>query len=260
MNEPTQTSINCIIIDDEHLAQVLLSDYVQRMPGLNLVAKCNGAVEAIQVLQQQRVDLMFLDIHMPQLNGIEFLKTLRASNRPNVIFTTAYAHYALDSYQYDAIDYLLKPITFERFVQAIQKAVEYIELKKERQKRQQTVPTSSAPIVPIQAVPKEEVKDYIFVKSGYKMVKIRFDDIVYIEGLREYVHIHSMQQSTVTLETLKKLETLLPRKQFIRIHKSYIIAIDKVDAFTSTTIEISQKILPIGRSYRSKVAELYKDL
>ncbi|MEM9848519.1 MAG: LytTR family DNA-binding domain-containing protein [Bacteroidota bacterium] len=235
--------VNVIIVDDEPLAQDVLETYIQKFPNLQLVAKCDNAIAANQVLKEQAVDLMFLDIQMPQLTGIDFLRSLR--HPPKVIFTTAYANYALDGFELNAVDYLLKPISLDRFVKAVNKAIDQIDLEKKGE--------SSAPSA-------EEEQDFIFVKADKKLVKVKFDDIVYIEGLKDYVIIRMAESRIITLQTMKSLENKLPAHLFQRIHRSYIVGLDKIDAVVGNMVEVKEKgkekHLPIGKNYREKLLSI----
>ena len=228
--------IKCLIVDDEYPALVLLEDYISKMPELELVAKCENAMEANQHLKENNIDVMFLDIQMPDLTGLELLKSLK--QKPVVILTTAYSEYALEGYELDVTDYLVKPFSFERFVQSVNKAKELIALKKGG--KQGTA-----------------AKPHFFVKADYKKVRINHEDILYIEGLREYVSIYTQDKRIITLEAMKNLETTLPNDQFIRVHKSYIIAIDKVNALVGNMVEIGNKQIPIGKIYREKVKQVF---
>ena len=229
--------INVIIVDDEPLALDVLETYIEKLPQLNLVERCNNALEANQALQNHDVDLMFLDIQMPQLTGIDFLKTL--ANPPLVIFTTAYANYALEGFELNAIDYLLKPISLERFLKSVNKAQEQIELQRK---------DNGSEI---------EGSDFIFVKADKKLIKIKFSDILYIEGLKDYVIIRMDNSRVITLQTMKSLEEKLPHALFKRIHRSYIVSIDKINAVLGNMVEIKEKgqakHLPIGKNYREEL-------
>ena len=199
--------IKCLIVDDEELARNLVENYIKRIPHLEVVAKCADPLEAMQVLQQQQIDLMFLDIQMPELTGIEFLKTL--SNKPLVIFTTAYKEYAIEGYELDVVDYLLKPFRFERFLQAVNKAGK--QLKKE---------SAETKVIPAAVANQaSNSKDYILVKSEFKVFRIPYKEILYIESMKEYVAYHTAEKRTLSLGSLKKLQTELPPEKFIRIHK-----------------------------------------
>lgn len=233
----TQHMINAIIVDDEPLAQDVLETYIDKFPNINLVAKCDNAIAANQALKEHQVDLMFLDIQMPQLTGTDFLRSL--SHPPKVIFTTAYSNYALEGFELDAVDYLLKPISLDRFVKAVNKAVDQIELERKGESSSTT---------------NEEEQDFIFVKADKKLVKVKFDDIIYIEGLKDYVIIRMDAQRIITLQTMKSLESKLPSHLFQRIHRSYIVSLDKIDAVVGNMVEVQEKgkekHLPIGKNYR----------
>ena len=225
--------INCIIVDDEYLARVLLADYVSKLPQLKLVATCSSALEAIELMQNNTIDLIFLDIQMPELTGIDFVKTL--TNKPKVIFTTAYPEYALDGYALDVTDYLLKPIPFDRFVQAVNKATEQIKLIEKQ---------SAAP----------KPNDYITIKSEHRIHKVDYKNIVYIEGSKEYVIFNLKEgKRIITLETLKKLEEILP-SNFLRVHKSHIVNKDFVKSLYGNMIEIKNTRISIGKTYKSVVS------
>jgi len=229
--------INCIIVDDEHLALVLLEGYIQQIPELKIVARCEDATQAWEALEKYEVDLMFLDIQMPDMTGVELLRKLE--KRPMVIFTTAYAEYALEGYELDVVDYLLKPINLERFQQATTKAIDIINWKR---KSGET----------------ENIKDHFFVKDGYQLVKVFYHEILFIEGLREYVGIHTPKRRIITLESMKNLEVSLPSERFTRTHKSYIIAIDKVESVSANSLEINGTTIPISKTYKKQVATFFK--
>jgi two-component system LytT family response regulator len=232
-------NLNCLIVDDEPLARQLLTEYVRKVPFLNLVKACSSAMEAMEELRNHPVELLFLDIQMPEITGITFLRTLK--KKPMVILTTAYSEYALESYEFDVIDYLLKPITLERFLRAVDKASE----------RSAAVQGS----VPREKQGPEPVQPFVFVKDGTKLVKIRWTDILYVEGLKDYVTIHTRQQKIVSLQRLKALEETLPQDQFIRIHNSYIIALQAIDTIHKDKVQIGTVFLPISDSYRKLFKE-----
>jgi len=232
--------INCIIVDDEPLALDVLETYIDKIPNLNLVQRCNNAIEALKVLQNESVDLIFLDIQMPQLTGIEFLKSLK--NPPQVVFTTAFQNYALDGFELNVTDYLLKPISFDRFVTAVNKVVGQM---------------------PSESLEPEELatgKDFFFVKSDKKLVKVKYEDINYIEGLKDYVIIRMTNNTRiVTLQTMKSLEAKLPSNLFKRIHRSYIVALDKIAAVIGNMVEIDKKHIPIGKNYRDELLKIVNE-
>ncbi len=237
--------INAIIVDDEPLAQDVLETYIKKMPEINLVRKCSNALEANEVLAEESVDLMFLDIQMPQLTGIEFLKTL--AHPPLVIFTTAYDNYALEGFELNALDYLLKPISFERFMKAVNKAGEHLRL-------QAAGDLDQANVTEIEL---GKDQDFFFVKADKKLVKIRYDEIIYIEGLKDYVIIRLNNSRVITLQTMKSLEEKLPQNIFRRIHRSYIINLNHIEALVGNMVEVIEKNqakhLPIGKNYRDEL-------
>jgi DNA-binding LytR/AlgR family response regulator len=240
--------INVLIVDDEPLAQDVLETYIEKMPDLNLVQKCNNALEANEALKSNDIDLMFLDIQMPQLTGTDFLRSL--VNPPVVIFTTAYSNYAVDGFELNALDYLLKPISLERFLKAANKAVAQIELKKAAAGN-----SSNKEEADIQAE-----ADFMFVKADKKLVRVYYDDVVYIEGLKDYVIIRLKDTRIVTLQTMKSLEDKLPSAIFKRIHRSYIVNLGKIDAVMGNMVEVQEKgqvkHLPVGKNYRDELLEL----
>ena len=228
--------INVIIVDDEPLAQDVLETLISQMPQLNLVQKCNNAIEANNVLQKEDIDLMFLDIQMPQITGVDFLRSL--TNPPEVIFTTAHNQYALEGFELNVIDYLMKPISMDRFMKAVNKATEKI--------------GSGAG-----ENGEADGEDFIFVKSDKKLVKIKYDDIIYIEGLKDYVIIRMKEGRVITLQTMKSLEAKLPTNLFKRIHRSYIVSIDKINAFIGNSVEVKEKgaakLIPVGKNYKEEL-------
>lgn len=235
---------NCIIVDDEELARQLLEGYVNKIPFLNLAGTCKNSLEAMQILQQEQIDLMFLDIQMPELTGIEFLQTLQ--KKPVVIFTTAYKEYALEGYKLDVIDYMLKPISFERFLQGVNKATEYLKLKKRSEQLTAAIDKPEAKI-------QKAENGFIILKADHKFHKIFYNDILYIEGLKEYVTFYIADKKIIVLESLKKLEETLPSSTFMRIHKSYLINTDKVKTLYGNQVLIGEKYIPIGKSYAEEV-------
>lgn len=225
-------SISCLIVDDEPLARSLLTDYVKKVPYLNLLDACSNPLAAIEILRNTSVDLLFLDIQMPEITGISLLKALQ--KKPLVILTTAYSEYALEGYELDVIDYLLKPITFERFLRAVEKV------------NQRLTTVAPAP----KNLPDATTQPFVFVKDGTKLVKLRWDDILYVEGLKDYVTIHTRTQKIVTLQRLKSLEEQLPADKFIRIHHSYIVAVDAIDVIHKGEVQIGTVNIPVSDTYR----------
>lgn len=219
--------LRCLIVEDEPLAAEILSDYIRSAPGLSLAGVCSDALFALEFLQRESVDVIFLDIHLPKLKGLDFLKTLQ--HTPQVILTTAYHQYALEGYELAVTDYLLKPIEFSRFLKAVQKL-------------QQPPASIIASTTPTRA--------FHFFNVGKKRVKVYFDEILYAESLKEYVRIFLPERSVVTKIQLGELEQLLGHEDFVRIHRSFLVAKNKVEAYTATEVEIGGKTLPIGRSFR----------
>ncbi|AZI39772.1 LytR/AlgR family response regulator transcription factor [Epilithonimonas vandammei] len=231
--------ITCLIADDEPMALNLIESYVLKTPFLELKAKCNSAIEAMQVLEDQKdIDLFFLDIQMPDLTGLEFSKLLLQNSR--VIFTTAFDQYAIDGYKVNALDYLLKPFDYNEFLNASTKARSYFE-------SQQSVSVSKP----------EKKQEFFFVKSEYKQIKINFSEILYIEGLKDYVKIYLKDnpKPILTLMSLKKLEEELPSENFMRIHRSYIIALDKIEAIERNHIVIGKEQIAIAPNYKDSLME-----
>ncbi|MEY4937051.1 MAG: hypothetical protein RIS64_3410 [Bacteroidota bacterium] len=247
--------MNVIIVDDEPLALDILETFISKMPDLKLLARCSNVFEANDALQNHEIDLMFSDIQMPGLTGIEFLKTLK--NPPMVIFTTAYSEYAIQGFELNALDYLLKPISLDRFMKAVNRAQELHRLAH---------PNPASAVAPVSEnsiqVGKEGVliDDYIFVKSDKKLIRVKFSDILYIEGLKDYVIIRLEAGRVISLQTMKSLEDKLPLGQFVRIHRSYIASMDKINAIVGNMVEIMEKgapkHLPIGKNYRDELLEL----
>ncbi len=232
--------LNCLIVDDEELARTLLANYIGRLPHLNIVGQCNNPLEAMPILDQHQVDILFLDIQMPEMRGTEFLKTL--SIKPLVILTTAYAEYALTGYELDVVDYLLKPFSFKRFLQAVNKSIKLLKLKQAGENPQSDPEAGSSP-----------AKEYILVNSEHKVHRIQLTDILYIQSMREYVAYYLSGKRVLSLGSLKKLEVDLPSTQFIRVHKSYIVAKDKVTTLEGNMVHIQGVKIPIGSSYRDRV-------
>jgi DNA-binding LytR/AlgR family response regulator len=227
----------CLIVDDEPLARELIRAHVEKLENFEIVDQCGDAMKALNVLREKQVDLIFMDIQMPQITGIDFLKTLK--HPPKVIITTAYREYALEGFELDVVDYLLKPITFERFLKSVNK---YYQLT---QDEVQLITNSAA----------DRLKDesFIYIKENKKVVKIHLSEIRYIEGLSEYVQIYTEKRKIITKTSMVQMEEKLPSDSFLRIHKSFIVSIGKIEAFTANTIEIQGKELPIGRSFKNGV-------
>jgi DNA-binding LytR/AlgR family response regulator len=232
--------INVLLVDDEYLALQLLENFANKLPELAIVAKTKSPIEALDILNKEKIDLLFLDIQMPTLSGLNLLKTLK--EQPATVFTTAYADYALDAFDLNVVDYLLKPFAFERFLQAVNKAKEQI-----LNRRQISLPT------PVENV--QTPLEYLSVKADSKIIKVFLDDILFIEGLREYVRIVCKDEKIVTFERLKNLEATLPDSQFLRVHKSYLINISKVKSIEGNLLTIASYQVPISRGKKDIVVK-----
>lgn len=232
-------AIRCFVLDDEPLATDLLKDYIGRLPDLNLVGVSNSPTQALLLLQQTLVDVVFMDIQMPRLTGFDVLRPL--GNRPKVIFTTAFREYALDSYEFDVVDFLIKPISFERFLQSVGKIYRFLPT------------TSPQPEMP---QPSRPAKDYQYFKVDKEMVKLDLADILWIESLKDYVRIHTVSGPLVSYLRISYLEEKLPPNRFVRIHKSYIVSLEHIQAISATYIRINNEELPVGRIYKAKLDEV----
>lgn len=241
------TKLRCIAVDDEPLALDIIEDYVSKVPFLELVKRTENAIEALQLVQAGGIDLVFLDIQMPELTGIQFLKI--ANGKSNYILTTAYSQYALESYDLNVSDYLLKPIAFDRFYKAVEKV--HNQQQKAVEQTPPPAPVVAAPVA-APAPTAHPVQDFIFVKTEHKIQKIQLDDILYIEGLKDYISIYTKAERVITLQNMKKMEETLPSSQFIRVHKSYIISLDKIESIERSRITIFGKVIPIGDTYRDE--------
>ncbi|MGZ3873109.1 MAG: LytR/AlgR family response regulator transcription factor [Mucilaginibacter sp.] len=232
--------IRCLIVDDEPLALHILEDYISKIPFLQLVKATTNPIEALTLVQEKLVDLVFLDVQMPELTGIQFLRI--ANGKAKVILTTAYPQYALEGYELDVIDYLLKPIAFDRFFKSVQKA-------------QGVLQPAAAPVAE-PAKPQQQqndfLSDFIFVKTEHKIQKVYLNDILFIEGLKDYISIFTPAERIITLQNMKKMEDALPGKNFIRVHKSYIVSINKIDSIERSRIFIGDKVIPVGDTYREE--------
>ena len=232
-------TIRCLVADDEPPAREILQRHIGNMPDLELVKECSNAMQVLSFLQLEEVDLIFLDINMPQLKGIELLKILK--NAPKIIITTAYAEYALEGYELDVVDYLLKPIQFERFVKAVHKAINL----------------SGHSINQSSALEKETNQDsFVYFRADRKMVKVMLGDIFYIESMKDYVKIFTAEGVVITKQSMTSVEAILPENQFIRTHRSFIVSVPKIKSFTHELIEIEKTEIPIGKLFRNNVMKM----
>jgi two-component system, LytTR family, response regulator len=233
--------ITCMVIDDEPYARQLLSEFIGKVPGFLLEGAYANALNSLPVLSKKSIDVIFLDIQMPDISGIDFLKTL--DKRPQIIFTTAFAEHALEGFELDAVDYLLKPFDFNRFLKAINKVTQRIE--------------KQTPVV-INTEKSAAQADFMFVKDGNKLVKINYDSILFIKGTREYVTIYTKEKKIMSLQTLRQLEVELP-SDFIRVHNSFIIYLPAVGSITKSELEIQGELVPIGITYKKTLMERIKN-
>ena len=227
----------CIIVDDEAIAREVMENHLSKISSVEIAGSCKNAMEAFNILQNRPIDLMFLDINMPEISGLSLARTVNKDVK--IIFTTAYREYAVDGFDLKAVDYLLKPISFERLLQSIQKYLDEQHIITEKK---------ASKIIP-------ERNDFMFVRSERKMIKIIFHDIAFIESLSDYIKIHTVNEVVVTRETIANVEARLPQQTFLRVHRSFIVSLPHIDSFTCEYIEIDKHVIPISRSYRKDVME-----
>ncbi len=225
--------IKCLIVDDEPLAQEVIENYIARIPNLEVVKKCSDAIQAFEVMKKEKIDLVFLDIQMPVIDGIGFLKSVKSI--PSVIITTAFPQHALESYDFDVTDYLLKPISFERFLKAVNKVLD----------KKNTISNAA-----------EQKSDFIFLKVDGKLVKVNFSEIMYVEGMKDYLKVFLKDKFYVVHQTMKRFEESLPHQQFIRVHKSYIVSLPAVKTIIGNYIEVNDQHIPIGANYKDELIQL----
>ena len=239
---------NVVIVDDEYLAQKLLQDYVSKVDALQVVAVCSNAFEAMNALKNHQVDIMFLDIQMPDLTGLELVKSLE--HKPAVIFTTAYSEYAVDAFNLSVVDYLLKPFDFPRFFQAVSKAIGGDQPVVSTEESSSALSQSQGPVT---ANTVSRSNDFITVKADYKLYKINYDDLLFIEGQHEYVTFHTTQRRITALFALKDLEEILPKDMFVRVHKSYIVSFKHIQDLDKSDVTVAGNKVPVGASYRDEL-------
>lgn len=234
---PEAARIRCLVVDDEPPAREIIRRYIEQVPGLEFAGECGNALQAFAFLQQHAVDLVFLDIRMPQLNGNDFLKTLKFP--PKAIFTTAFSEYALEGYELDAVDYLLKPVQFDRFLKAVNKAFQLAQPKTE-----------------VIAVEEKKNESFVYFRADRKMVKVMLKDILYIESMKDYIKVITSEGTIITKQSISSVEAMLPEREFIRVHRSYIVSLRHIRSFTSDMIGIEKTELPIGKLYRNEVMKV----
>lgn len=232
---PISNFVQCLIIDDEPQAREIVKRYIQQVPVLKLFGECTNAIEALSLLQAQKVDLLFLDINMPQLKGVDFVKALKEP--PKIIFTTAYPEYALEGYELEVVDYLLKPIQFGRFLKAVQKVVKLNHLPKDGPS----------------AVSNQDTKPFVYFRSERKMVRVQLDEIFYVESMKDYIKVTTLTGTIITKQSISSLEVLLPDNLFIRTHRSFIVSLARIKAYTAELVDVEGAEIPIGKIYRQAV-------
>jgi len=238
--------LTCAIVDDEFLARQYIRDYVEKLPFLDLVGDYDSPLMILEELKQNAIDILFLDIQMPDISGLDFLKTLNP--QPYVILTTAYKEYALESYEHNVVDYLLKPFSFDRFLKAVNKAVD----KAQKEQAVSSILKPNGGSRPVMG------DTYMTIRADRKLYKIHFDELIFIEGQRAYVTFHTLHKKITALMALRELEELLPKDKFIRIHKSFIVSVKHMETLEGNMIEISGKKLSVGSSYRDQVEKIFK--
>ena len=235
--------INCLIVDDEPPAMLLMEKYINAVPLLHLAGKCVNAVDAMSILQQCPIDLIFLDIQMPQILGTDFIRTL--VNPPKVVFTTAYRKFALEGFELDAVDYLLKPIAFERFLKAVNKVMK--------------LNLAVGQVFPQDMIAKKELEQaFLFLRADRKNLKIQLHEILFIESLKDYVKVVTKERSIISKQSISAIEESLPVDAFLRIHRSFIVSLSKIESFTAGLIQVGKYELPVSRSYRHEVERALK--
>ncbi|WP_340115089.1 LytR/AlgR family response regulator transcription factor [Maribellus mangrovi] len=235
------SNIKCIIVDDEPVAREILESHLAKIENVEILGSCKNAMEAFQIISSQEVDLIFLDINMPEISGLSLARSINKNIK--IIFTTAYREYAVDGFDLQAVDYLLKPISFERLLQGVNKYLNE---------------TVHVPQEPLQKISSESAETF-FVRSDRKMVKIDCDEILYIESMADYIRIFLKTKNVVTRETISNIEAKLPKNEFLRVHRSYIVAQNAIDSFTAEYVEIGKKQIPISRSYKNEVLKWLED-
>ena len=239
----TYKTYNCLIVDDEPPAREVLRRYIAQVPMLKLAGECGNALQAITALKQQHVDILFLDIQMPQISGLDLIGTL--VNPPKIILTTAFEQYAVKAFELDVTDYLVKPIRVDRFLKAVMKALPEQMMPTDRQ----TAVNANDGAAPA----------FLYFRADRKMVKVQLNDILYIESMKDYVRIHTTKGPIMTKYAIASLEAMLPADSFIRVHRSYLVALTKIDSYTTEVIYISSKIIPVGKMYQLQVIASLKN-
>ncbi|NJB87709.1 DNA-binding LytR/AlgR family response regulator [Lewinella marina] len=242
--------LSCLVVDDEPMARRLLEQYIERMPDLSLIASLGNPLQALKQLQEAPPDILFLDVQMPELTGISLLKVLKT--KPVIVLTTAYSEYALEGYELEVTDYLLKPITFERFVKCVERISHALS-------QAEPTPPAASPAAPAPAAPANGGERYFFVKDGTKSVRVNFDDITHIEGLKDYVKIHTHDKRITTLQSLKNLLEVLPEGDFVRVHNSYIVALRWIEEVHRDEVHVGGAVVPVSDTYRREFRRIIEE-
>jgi two-component system LytT family response regulator len=240
MTDPIHIRTKCLIVDDEPPAREVIKRYIEQVPLLELTGECANAIEAMMRLQRQPVDLIFLDIRMPQLTGTDFLKTLK--NAPRIILTTAFAEYAMEGYELDVVDYLLKPVRFDRFLKAVNKA-----FPAQGHRSAMEIGTPA---------PEKKEPSFVYFRADRKMIKVLLGDILYVESMKDYVKVVTTDATIITKQSISSVEGMLPEKLFVRTHRSFIVSLQKIHSFTPEVIELGNTTVPIGKLYRNGVLKM----
>ncbi|HMH21197.1 MAG TPA: LytTR family DNA-binding domain-containing protein [Puia sp.] len=257
MSEHLTIRTRCLIVDDEPPAREVIKRYIEQVPILELTGECANAIQALIVLRQQPVDLIFLDIRMPQLNGTDFLKTLK--DPPRIIFTTAYAEYAVEGYELDVVDFLMKPVRFDRFLKAVNKAFPSQGSKSSAHANLSAIPGGAASAA--QAATYAPVQDrkndsFVYFRADRKMVKVLLNEILYIESMKDYVKVITADATIITKQSISSVEAMLPEKLFVRTHRSFIVSLGNIRSFTNELIEVGKTQIPVGKLYRNAVLKM----
>ena len=245
---------NCVVIDDEYLARKLMADYISKIPQFILAGSFDTPMAAIGTISQGNIDVIFTDIEMPDMSGMDFIKNLGLPSAPLIVFVTAYPQYAVQGFEVNAVEYLLKPVSFPRFIKAVNKITTILNI---RHKIKNVETRNDTPAFSLQQEPSKEENDFIIVKSDRKMVKLLYKDILFIEGALEYVIFHSHKGKFMGLFSLKNLEKDLPNNRFMRIHKSYIVALDKISEITGNQVKVDNHTIPVSKTIKPELLKYF---
>lgn len=245
-----QKKYNCIVIDDEFLARKLMADYISKVPQFNLTGSFDSPMAAIETIATGTIDVIFTDIEMPDMSGMDFIKNMSLPLVPIIVFVTAYPQYAVQGFEVNATEYLLKPVSFPRFIKAVNKIITILNYKQRLEAMGAPEPISTLP-----AAPREDSRNFLIVKTDRKMVKLHFEDILFVEGALEYVTFHTSSDKFMSLYSLRKLEEELPRERFMRIHKSYIVALDKIKEINGNQVVVGKHKISVSKAMKPTLLE-----